>query len=81
MKKDILIFSFVLLINCDMMGQKQYSVPARSLAEKGALGDIHLGNETRKDKLLDTPQRLQAADTSPRKDMHSKKRKNRPRKT
>ena len=53
MKKDILVFSFVFLINCDMMGQKHDSVPARSLAEKGAQGDVHLGNEIRKDKLLD----------------------------
>jgi hypothetical protein len=80
MKKDILVFSFVFLINCDMMGQKHDSVPARSLAEKGAQGDVHLGNEIRKDKLLDAPQRLPVADSSPRTDIHSKKKKNKPRK-
>ena len=80
MKKDILIFSFAFLINCDMIAQKQDSIPARSLAEKGAQGDIHLGNEIRKDKLLDAPQRLPLADSSPRTDIHSKKKKNKSRK-
>jgi len=77
MKKDILVFSFVFLIKCDMMAQKQDSIPARSLAEKGALGDVHLGNELRKDKLLDAPQRLPVAGSSPRTDIHSKKKKSR----
>ena len=80
MKKDILIFSFAFLINCDMIAQKQDSIPARSLAEKGAQGDIHLSNEIRKDKLLDAPQRLPVADSSPRTDIHSKKKKNKSRK-
>ena len=60
------------------MGQKHDSVPARSLAEKGAQGDVHLGNEIRKDKLLDAPQRLPVADSSPRTDIHSKKKKTNP---
>jgi len=80
MKKDILIFSFVFLIHCDMIAQKQDFIPGRSLAEKGAQGDIHLGNEIRKDKLLDAPQRLPLADSSPRTDIHSKKKKNKSRK-
>jgi hypothetical protein len=57
------------------MAQKQDSIPGKSLAEKGAQGDILLGKETKKNQLLETPQRLQGPDSSQRKDTHSKKKK------
>ena len=58
------------------MAQKQDSVPARSLAEKGAQGDIILGKENKKSQLLDPPQILQVGDSSGKREVHSKKAKN-----
>jgi len=60
MKKNIFIFSFILLVSCNIMAQKQDSVPARSLAEKGAQGDIILGKENKKSQLLNPPQLLRS---------------------
>ena len=51
----------------------QKSTPARSLAEKGAQGDIILGKENKKGQLSATPQILRAGDPSPKKEAHSKK--------
>jgi hypothetical protein len=76
MKKNSFIFSFVLLISCDMMAQKQDLVPARSLAEKGAQGDIILGRERKKNQLSFKPQILEAADSSRKNEVNSKKTKN-----
>jgi hypothetical protein len=76
MKKNSFIFSFVLLISCDMMAQKQDSIPARSLVEKGAQGDIILGIENKKGQLSATPQTLQVEDPSRKKEVHSKRQKN-----
>jgi len=73
MKKNSFIFSFVLLISCDMMAQKQDFIPARSLVEKGALGDIILGKKRKKSQLSFTPQILEAADSSSKNEVHSKK--------
>jgi hypothetical protein len=74
MKKNIFIFLFVLLISCNLMAQKQDSVPARSLAEKGAQGDIILGKENKKSQLLESPQKiLQVGDSPGKKEVHSKK--------
>jgi hypothetical protein len=73
MKKNIFIFLFVLLISCNLMAQKQDSVPARSLAEKGAQGDIILGKENKKSQLLESPQILQVGDSPGKKEVHSKK--------
>jgi hypothetical protein len=75
MKKNIFIFSFVLLTSCYGMAQKQDSVPVRSLAEKGGQGDILLAKETKKHQLSASPQMLNAADSSQNKDIHSKKKK------
>jgi hypothetical protein len=55
------------------MAQKQDSVPARSLAEKGAQGDIILGKENKKSQLLESPQILQVGDSPGKKEVHSKK--------
>lgn len=46
------------------MAQRQDSIPARSLAEKGAQGDIILGKENKKGQLSAAPQALQAGDSS-----------------
>lgn len=59
------------------MAQKQDSIPARSLAEKGSQGDVLLGNEHKKAQLSTAPQMLSAADSSQKKDIHSKKKRNR----
>ena len=58
------------------MAQKQDSVPARSLAEKGAQGDIILGKENKKSQLLDPPQILQVGNSSGKREVRSKKAKN-----
>ncbi len=58
------------------MAQKQDLIPARSLVEKGAQGDIILGKESKKSQLSFTPQILEAADSSSKKEVHSKKTKN-----
>ena len=76
MKKNIFIFSFILLVSCNIMAQKQDSVPARSLAEKGAQGDIILGKENKKSQLSAAPQLLQVGDSSGKKEIHTKKAKN-----
>jgi hypothetical protein len=57
------------------MAQKQDSVPARSLAEKGAQGDIILEKKTKKVN-FDPPQILQVGDSSGKREVHSKKAKN-----
>ena len=62
------------------MAQKQDSIPGKSLAEKGAQGDILLGKEVKKNQLLDTPPRLQVPDSSQKNDIHSKKKKSKYRK-
>ena len=59
-----------------MMAQKQDSIPARLLAEKGAQGDIILGKENKKGQLSATPQILQVEDSSRKKEVPSKKAKN-----
>jgi hypothetical protein len=58
------------------MAQKQDSVPARSLAEKGAQGDIILGKENKKGQLSATSQILKVEDPSRKKEVPSKKAKN-----
>ena len=55
------------------MAQKQDSIPARSLVENGAQGDIILGKESKKSQLSAAPQILQAADSSSKKEVHSKR--------
>jgi len=50
MKKNSFIFSFVLLISCDMMAQKQDLITARPLVQKGEQGDIILGKERKKSR-------------------------------
>ena len=74
MKRNIFIFSVVLLISCDIQAQK--STPARLLAEKGTQGDIILGKENKKGQLSATPQILQPGDPLRKKEAHSKKIKN-----
>jgi len=76
MKKNIFISSFVLLISCYGMAQRQDSVPVRSLAEKGSQGDILLGKEAKRDQLSAPPQMLNAADSSQKKDIQSKNKRN-----
>jgi hypothetical protein len=80
MKKSILICSFGLLVSGNIMAQKQDSIPARSLAEKGSHGDVLLGKEHKKAQLSAAPQMLNAADSSQKKDIHSKLKKNKPKK-
>ena len=58
------------------MAQKQDLIPARPLVEKGEQGDIILGKEREKSQLSFTPQILEAADSSSKKEVHSKKTKN-----
>jgi hypothetical protein len=65
---NIFIFSFVLLISGDIMAQKQDSIPARSLAEKGAQGDLILGKE-----ILQTGDSPQKKEMLPKKSRHKKK--------
>lgn len=73
MKKNIFVFLFVLLTGYDAMAQKQDTFPARSLVEKGAQGDLILGNEHKKGQLSTGPQILPARDSSRKKETHSKK--------
>ena len=73
MKKNSFIFSFVLLISCDMMAQKQDLIPARSLVEKGEQGDIILGKESKKSQLSFTPRILEAADSSSKNEVIQKR--------
>ena len=54
------------------MAQKKESIPAKPLAEKGAHGDIILGKENQKNQLTATAEMLNA-DTSKKKEIHSKK--------
>ena len=75
MKKDILISSFVLVVCSVGMAQKQDSVAVKSLVEKGSQGDILLGNENKKNQLSGAPQILNITDSSQKKDIHSKKKK------
>jgi len=72
MKKDIFISSFIFLVSCDSMAQNQDSIPVKSLVEKGARGDIILGKENQKNQLVATPEMLKA-DSSQKKEIHSKK--------
>ena len=72
MKRTIFIFSFGLLVTCDSMAQKQASIPARSLTEKGAQGDIILGQEGKQRQLSAKPAMLNPADSSQKKKIHSK---------
>lgn len=72
MKSTIFIFSFGLLVTCDSMAQKQDSIPARSLIEKGTQGDIILGQEGKKRQLSAKPAMLNPADSSQKKKIHSK---------
>ena len=55
------------------MAQKQDSIPARSLAEKGAQGDIILGKENKKSQLSAAPQILQVGDSSGKKEVLQKR--------
>jgi hypothetical protein len=71
--KNVHIFSFVLLISCDCVAQKQDSVPVKPLVEKGGQGDILLGKETKKAQLSAAPQILNAADPSQKKNIRPKK--------
>ena len=73
--KNVHIFSFVLLISCDCVAQRQDSVPVRPLVEKGGQGDILLGKETKKAQLSAGPQILSAADSTQKKEIRSKKKK------
>jgi len=77
MKKNILIASFVFLVSFDSMAQKQDSASAKSLIEKGTLGDIILGKENKKSQLSATPPMLKASDSSQKKDSQPKKKKTR----
>lgn len=74
MKRTIFIFSLGLLVTCNSMAQKQGSVPARSLTEKGAQGDIVLGQENKKRQLLAKPVMLISADSSQKKKTHQRRR-------
>ena len=73
MRKNIFIFSFVLLTSYDAMAQKQDPIPVRSLVEKGAQGDIILGKEHKKDQLSTRPQILPAGDSSRKKKLIQKR--------
>ena len=74
MKRNIFIFSFFLLVSCRIIAQKQDSIPVRPLVEKGAQGDVLVGNENKKARLSAVPQMLNAIDSS-QKDIHSQKKK------
>ncbi len=58
------------------MAQKKDSIPVRSLVEKGSYGDVILGNQNKKARLSATPQMLNAADISQKKDIQVKKKEN-----
>jgi hypothetical protein len=75
MKKNILIFLFFLLVSCVSIAQKQDTIPVRSLVEKGSQGDILFGNKNKKARFPAAPQMLNAVDASPKKDIHSRKKK------
>lgn len=77
MKKHTLIFSFVLMISNIVIAQQRDSIPARSIAEKGAQGDLILGKKIKKDQLLSTPPALQSGDSLYKTETPSKRKKNR----
>jgi hypothetical protein len=77
MKRNLLIFPFALVVSGESMGQKPDSVPVRSLTEKGAKGDIILGQESKRSQLSAQPEMLNPADSSQKKKIHSKAKKKR----
>jgi hypothetical protein len=67
MKRNLLIFPFALVVSCESLAQKQGSVPVKTLTEKGAQGDIILGQESKKKQLTAAPLLLNATDSSQQK--------------
>ena len=63
MKKISILWASILLISCHAMAQKQDTIPVKPLVEKGAKGDLIIGNKNRQQQLNKSPEQLLQTDS------------------
>ena len=60
---------FLFIVNCSLHAQSKGTITARKIIDKGAKGDIILGERNKKDQLNHTPVILHPRDSIGRKDI------------
>ena len=64
---------FLIIMNGSLHAQSKDTITAQKIIDKGAKGDIILGEKNKKDQLNDTPVLLYSKDSACRKDVRSSK--------